>query len=121
MTVGGAIGGITRVRQVDIDGVVINVDSIRVDGVATGAANMFVGTLGTTTTLNLNGATYDSINSPTSGTIRFDGPVTLNQGAATTTTVSSTSGAGSGIFFRSTIDDNVAGNTALRRQLWRCW
>ncbi|MEQ8426956.1 MAG: filamentous hemagglutinin N-terminal domain-containing protein [Gammaproteobacteria bacterium] len=113
VTVGGAIGGITRVRQVDIDGVVINVDSIRVDGVATGAANIFVGTLGTTTTLNLNGANYDSINSPTSGIIRFDGPVTLNQGAATTTTVSSTSGANSDITFRGTVDDNVAGNTAL--------
>ncbi len=113
VTVGGAIGGITRVRQVDIDGVVINVDSIRVDGVATGAANIFVGTLGTTTTLNLNGANYDSINSPTSGIIRFDGPVTLNQGAATTTTVSSTSGADSDITFRGTVNDNGAGNTAL--------
>ncbi len=110
VTISGALGGTTRVGNTDIDGLVINVDSIRVDG-AGAAANIFVGTLGTTTTLNLNGANYDSINSPTSGTILFDGPVTLNQTGGTTT-ISTTSGANSDITFRGTVDD-VASDTAL--------
>ncbi len=109
--IGGALGGTTRTATVDIDGLEISVDSIRVDGTGS-AANIFVGTIGTTTTLNLNGANYDSINSPTSGIIRFDGPVTLNQTGGTTT-VASTSGANSDITFRGTVDDDAIGDTAL--------
>ncbi len=110
VTIGGAVGGATRVGNTSISGDTVSVNSVRVDGTGS-SANIFLGNVGGTN-INLNGSNYDSINSPTSGIIRFRSDVTLNQTGGTTT-VSSTSGAASDITFQGTVNDDAGGDTAL--------